>query len=61
MKKILAIVLLMLVCVLFAGCSNQNMDIPKLELSPEGEETVLNEEVLMEVTLWETVETETWG
>lgn len=56
MKKLMLIACLLMVCVLFAGCSNQNVDIPVME-EPQHE---LTETVLTETILWENVLVEEW-
>lgn len=56
MKKTLLAVLLLLACVLFAGCSNQNVDIPVVEESQHE----LTETMLTETILWENVLVEEW-
>jgi hypothetical protein len=56
MKNLVLAVLLLLACMLFAGCSNQNVDIPAME-EPQHE---LTETVLTETILWENVLVEEW-
>ena len=58
MKKIFIILALLATALLFVGC---NDPAPTAVLEPEGEETILTEEVLTEkVITWDNVPTQTW-
>ena len=62
MKKFLIILSLLATAGLFAGC---NDPAPTAVLEPEGEETILTEEIIMEDIIteeitWDNVPTQTW-
>lgn len=57
MKKSILTIILVLTALLLVGC---NDPAPVATIEPEGEETILTEQILTEEITWDNVPTQTW-